>query len=107
MAGKQSPCARIRRQCLECMGEHRPAVAECATQSCALHAFRDCYAMEVRPLVRAIRRFCLQCTGGDRAEVRTCTAKRLCPLWPYRLGVSPHVVSRHMDRRRRPRLPGL
>lgn len=38
--------------------------------------------------VKAIRAKCLDCSGGSDSEARKCTAVR-CPLWPFRMGVSP------------------
>lgn len=38
--------------------------------------------------VKAIRAKCVDCSGGNDAEARKCVAFK-CPLWPFRMGVSP------------------
>lgn len=38
--------------------------------------------------IKAIRAKCLDCSGGVPSEVRKCVVVR-CPLWPFRMGVSP------------------
>lgn len=41
--------------------------------------------------LRAIREFCLQCMGGTTNYVKECSLAKICPLWPYRMGRSPHA----------------
>ncbi len=103
----------LRRFCMDCQGNHPPAVAECRDAACALHPFRQCtvtpLADEARPL-RGIRRHCLAC-AGSRDEVRRCDARETCPLWSFRFGVTPATFKRVALRRKRAketlRLPGL
>lgn len=131
-----SPLRRIRAFCLECMGGSRGLVRDCPDDSCHFHPYRfgrnagdapvdpdgqdapvasDAQAVadgEVRRIriVQIIRRHCLVCVHNDRKAVRECTGKKVCVLWPCRLGVSPKTVERMRARRRRPRelaLPGL
>lgn len=42
---------------------------------------------------RAIRLKCLECTCDSHKEVRIC-GNTECPLWPWRMGVSPKVLLR-------------
>lgn len=38
--------------------------------------------------LKQVRKFCLQCCGGNRANVLFCYDTK-CPLWYFRLGMSP------------------
>lgn len=49
-------------------------------------------------ITRTIRAKCLSCSGGSTREVRLCPDAS-CPLWPWRMGVSPKTL-----RRRQPEL---
>ena len=101
-----SPLDAVRKYCLTaCMGGQRSLVAGCVDTACPFHALR---LKTVPPgfgirVVRVVRRFCLRCTVGDRDAVRRCTEKDVCPVWPYRVGVSPRKLKRLILERRRPK----
>ena len=44
-------------------------------------------------VTKVIRRGCLECSGGSRKEVRLCPNTD-CPVWPWRMGVSPKTLRR-------------
>lgn len=96
----------VRRYCLTaCMGGQRSLVTRCADRDCPFFPLRHKEIPEgfgVR-VVRVIRRFCLRCTVGDREGIRRCTEKGACPVWPYRVGVSPKKLKRLIAAKRRPR----
>jgi hypothetical protein len=101
-----SPLEAVRRYCLSaCMGGQRSLVAGCVDADCPFHPLR----MKTIPegftvrVVRVVRRFCLRCTVGDREAVRRCTEKDVCPVWPYRVGVSPKKLKRLILEKRRPK----
>jgi hypothetical protein len=100
------PLEAIRKYCLAaCMGGQRSLVATCADAACPFHLLRMKEIPEgfgVR-VVRVVRRFCLRCTVGDRVAVRLCTEKDACPIWPYRVGVSPVKLKRLIAEKRRPK----
>jgi hypothetical protein len=105
-----SPLEAVRRYCLlSCMGGQRSLVAGCADHDCPLHPLR----MKEIPegfgprVVRVIRRFCLRCTVGDRSAIRLCTENGTCPVWAYRVGVSPKKLKRLIAEKRRPKQLGL
>lgn len=106
-AGKlRSPLETVRLYCVAaCMGGQRDLVATCADTDCPFYPLRfktvpEGFAIRV---VRVVRRFCLRCTVGDRDAVRRCTEKDVCPVWPYRIGVSPRKLRRLIAAKRRPR----
>jgi hypothetical protein len=47
--------------------------------------------------LRAIREKCKDCCCGNASEVRKCVAVD-CPLWPFRMGVSPFRKRRSLSR---------
>lgn len=101
-----SPIEAVRRYCLAaCMGGQRSLVAGCADRDCPFHVLRMKEIPEgfgVR-VVRVVRRFCLRCTVGDRVAIRLCTEKDACPVWAYRVGVSPKKLKRLIAEKRRPK----
>ncbi|MEA4855488.1 hypothetical protein [Solidesulfovibrio sp.] len=101
-----SPIEAVRRYCLAaCMGGQRSLVAACTDRACPFHALRMKEVPEgfgVR-VVRVVRRFCLRCTVGDRDAVRRCTERDACPVWPYRVGVSPKKLKRLIAEKKRPK----
>lgn len=104
------PLEAVRRFCLAaCMGGQRGLVAGCTERDCPFYPLR---LKEVpvgfpKRVVRVIRRFCLRCTLGDRDAVRRCTEKGVCPVWAYRVGVSPRRLRRLITEKKRPRQLGL
>lgn len=101
-----SPLEAVRKYCLHaCMGGQRSLVAACADADCPLHPLRMKEIPEGFPVrvVRVIRRFCLRCTVGDRNAVRRCTEHDACPVWAYRIGVSPKKLKRLIAQKRRPK----
>ena len=102
----RSPLDAVRHYCLAaCMGGHRDLVAGCVDAACPFHVLRPKAVPEGfdTRVVRVVRRFCLRCTVGDREAVRRCTEKDVCPVWPYRIGVSPRKLRRLLAEKRRPR----
>jgi hypothetical protein len=101
-----SPLDAVRKYCLNaCMGGQRSLVATCVDSDCPFYPLRFKEIPEgfgVR-VVRVIRRFCLCCTVGDREAVRRCTESEVCPVWPYRVGVSPKRLKRLIAAKRRPK----
>lgn len=101
-----SPLEAVRKYCLHsCMGGQRSLVTLCSDRDCPFHPLRHKEIPEgfgVR-VVRVVRRFCLRCTVGDRVAVRLCTEKDCCPIWPYRVGVSPTKLKRLIAEKRRPK----
>jgi hypothetical protein len=103
---RRSPLDAVRYYCLAaCMGGQRDLVSGCVDGDCPFHALRlksvpEGFGLRV---VRVVRRFCLRCTVGDRDAVRRCTEKDACPVWPYRIGVSPRKLKRLLAEKRRPR----
>lgn len=101
-----SPLEAVRKYCLNaCMGGQRGLIAACADRDCPFHPLRLKEVPEgfgVR-VVRVVRRFCMRCTVGDRVAVRLCTEKDNCPVWPYRIGVSPRKLKRLIEEKRRPK----
>lgn len=101
-----SPLEAIRKYCLNaCMGGQRSLVAGCVDTDCPFYPLRMKSVPEgfgVR-VVRVVRRFCLRCTVGDRVAVRRCTEKAVCPVWAYRIGVSPKKLKRLINEKRRPK----
>lgn len=101
-----TPLEAVRKYCLNaCMGGQRSLVVGCVDTGCPFHPLRmktvpEGFAVRV---VRVVRRFCLRCTVGDRDAVRRCTEKDVCPVWAYRVGVSPKKLKRLILERRRPK----
>ena len=100
----------VRRYCLTaCMGGQRNLVTACTDRDCPFYLLRHKEIPQgfgVR-VVRVIRRFCLRCTVGDRKAIRRCTERGACPVWPYRIGVSPKKLKRLIAKKRRPKQLGL
>lgn len=101
-----SPLDSVRRYCVAaCMGGQRELVAGCVDSECPFYPLRFKAIPEgfTARVVRVVRRFCLRCTVGDREAIRRCTEKDVCPVWPYRVGVSPKRLKRLIAEKRRPR----
>lgn len=100
------PLEAVRKYCLNsCMGGQRSLVAACVDRDCPFHPLRlkeipEGFGVRV---VRVVRRFCLRCTVGDRVAVRLCTEKGTCPIWQFRVGVSPAKLKRLIAEKRRPK----
>lgn len=101
-----SPLDAVRKYCLSaCMGGQRGLVVACADKDCPFYPLRlreIPEGFEVR-VIRVIRRFCLRCTVGDRDAIRHCTESAVCPVWAYRVGVSPRRLKRLIADKRRPK----
>lgn len=103
---RRAPLDAVRQYCLAaCMGGQRDLVTRCVDTDCPFHPLRLKVVPEgfARRVVRVVRQFCLRCTVGDRDAVRRCTEMDVCPVWPYRIGVSPKKLKRLLAERRRPR----
>lgn len=64
------------------------------------HRPRKDSTMQIPTAMKAIRLKCLDCSDNQPGEVRLCQV-RACPLWPLRLGYSPHRQAPGSDRLRR------
>lgn len=101
-----SPLDAVRKYCLAaCMGGQRSLVAHCTDSQCPFYPLRlkeipEGFSVRV---IRVIRRFCLHCTVGDRTAIRHCTESDVCPVWAYRIGVSPKRLKRLIAAKRRPK----